>query len=32
VDFIGQSVAAFNAFFPKLQEGLKQGKVFIEIG
>jgi len=31
VDFIGRSVAAFNAFFPKLQEGLKDGKVFIDI-
>ncbi len=30
-DFIGQSVAAFNAFFPKLQEGLQGGKVFITI-
>ena len=31
VDYVGQSIAAFNAFFPKLQEGLKAGKVFITI-
>lgn len=31
VDFVGKSVAAFNAFFIVLQTGLKQGKVFITI-
>ncbi|MDP2363761.1 MAG: DUF5675 family protein [Ignavibacteria bacterium] len=30
-DFIGKSVITFNRFFLKLQEGLKQGKVYITI-
>jgi hypothetical protein len=31
-DFIGHSVEEFNQFFPKLEEGLKDGKVYITIG
>ncbi len=30
-NFIGRSVVAFSAFFPKLQEGLKGGELFITI-
>ena len=30
-DFIGNSRKAFNAFMPKLKEGLKTGKVFLTI-
>ena len=30
-DFIGNSKSAFIQFMPKLQAGLKTGKVFIEI-
>lgn len=30
-DFIGNSKSAFNSFMPKLQAGLKTGKVFITI-
>lgn len=30
-DWISNSKDAFNEFFPKLQEGLKQGNVFINI-
>jgi hypothetical protein len=31
VDFVGQSKLAFEAFFQRLEKGLKQGKVRIEI-
>lgn len=30
-DWISNSVDGFNAFYPKLQEGLKEGNVFINI-
>ena len=30
-DFVGNSKSAFNSFMPKLQAGLKTGKVFITI-
>lgn len=30
-DFVGDSRVAFSKFFPKLEEGLKTGKVFIDI-
>lgn len=31
VDFIGQSREAFNEFYPLLEDGLKEGRVFIAI-
>jgi hypothetical protein len=31
LDFIGQSRLAFDDFFPRLQEALKTGRVFIEV-
>jgi len=30
-DFVGSSRAAFNKLFPKLQAGMKKGKIFIQV-